>query len=43
MAADDPVFDPKAPAAPVATMLLNLATMKDSYAPYAEEYRRLYT
>jgi hypothetical protein len=36
------VFDPKAPAVPVATMLLNLATMKDSYAPYAEEYRRLY-
>jgi hypothetical protein len=35
-------FDPKAPSVPVATMLLNLATMKDSYAPYAEEYRRLY-
>jgi hypothetical protein len=26
----------------VATMLLNAATMKDSYAPYAEEYRQLY-
>jgi hypothetical protein len=26
----------------VATMLLNAATMKDSYAAYAEEYRRLY-
>jgi hypothetical protein len=26
----------------VATMLLNSATMKDSYAPYAEEYRQLY-
>jgi hypothetical protein len=36
------VFDPKASAVPVASMLLNLATMKDSYAPYAEEYRRLY-
>jgi hypothetical protein len=26
----------------VATMLLNMATIKDSYAPYEEEYRRLY-
>ena len=26
----------------VATMLLNMATMKDSYAPYEEEYRQLY-
>ncbi|MHC2580650.1 hypothetical protein ACVI1J_007195 [Bradyrhizobium diazoefficiens] len=26
----------------VATMLLNMATLKDSYAPYEEEYRRLY-
>lgn len=37
------VFDPKAPSAPVATMLLNLATIKDSYASYAEEYRELYS
>jgi len=36
------VFDPKAPSVPVAAMLLNLATIKDSYAPYEEEYRRLY-
>ncbi len=35
------VFDPKADAL-VATMLLNAATMKDSYAPYEEEYRQLY-
>jgi hypothetical protein len=26
----------------VATMLLNMATLKDSYAPYEGEYRRLY-
>jgi hypothetical protein len=26
----------------VATMLLNMATLKDSYALYEEEYRRLY-
>ena len=26
----------------VATMLLNMATLKDSYAPYAEEHQRLY-
>jgi hypothetical protein len=26
----------------VATMLLNMATLKESYAPYAEEYRQLY-
>ncbi|PIT00586.1 hypothetical protein TSA1_07280 [Bradyrhizobium nitroreducens] len=26
----------------VATMLLNMATLKDSYAPYEEEYQRLY-
>lgn len=26
----------------VATMLLNMATLKDSYAPYEEEHRRLY-
>lgn len=26
----------------VATMLLNMATLKDSYAPYEEEYRLLY-
>lgn len=29
--------------APVATMLLNLASIKDSYAPYADEYRKLYS
>jgi hypothetical protein len=28
--------------APVATMLLNLASIKDSYTPYAEEYAGLY-
>ena len=27
---------------PVAKMLLNLASIKDSYAPYAEEHGRLY-
>lgn len=27
---------------PVATMLLDLATIKDSYAPYSEAYDRLY-
>jgi hypothetical protein len=37
------VFDPKQPSSPVATMLLNLATLKDSYAPYAQEYRQLYS
>jgi hypothetical protein len=26
----------------VATMLLNMATIKDSYAPYEKEYRKLY-
>ncbi|MGY4297595.1 hypothetical protein ACVWXN_005690 [Bradyrhizobium sp. i1.4.4] len=26
----------------VATMLLNMATLKDSYAPYEMEYRQLY-
>jgi hypothetical protein len=26
----------------VATMMLNMATLKDSYAPYEEEYRQLY-
>ncbi|MGL3111144.1 hypothetical protein [Bradyrhizobium sp. BR 1432] len=26
----------------VATMLLNMATLKESYAPYEDEYRRLY-
>jgi len=36
------VFDPKAGASPVATMLLNMATLKDSYARYAEEHRELY-
>jgi hypothetical protein len=37
------VFDPKQPSSPIATMLLNLATLKDSYAPYAQEYRQLYS
>ena len=37
------VFDPKQPSSPVATMLLNLATLKDSYVPYAQEYRQLYS
>ena len=36
------VFDPATGALPVATMLLNLATLKDSYAPYAKEYAELY-
>ena len=27
---------------PVATMLLNLASIKDSYAPYSQEYAELY-
>jgi hypothetical protein len=27
---------------PVATMLLNLASLKDSYAPYSTEYKQLY-
>jgi hypothetical protein len=27
---------------PVAKMLLNLASINDSYAPYAEEHGRLY-
>jgi hypothetical protein len=27
---------------PVAKMLLNLASIKDSYAPYAQEHERLY-
>ena len=35
------VFDPKSNAL-VATMLLNMATLKDSYAPYEEEHRQLY-
>ncbi len=35
------VFDPTSNVV-VATMLLNMATLKDSYAPYAEEYLRLY-
>jgi hypothetical protein len=35
------VFDPK-DRTMVATMLLNSATMKDSYVPYAEEHRQLY-
>jgi hypothetical protein len=29
--------------APIATMLLNLASIKDSYAPYAQEYAGLYS
>ena len=37
------VFDPATGASPVATMLLNLATLKDSYAPYAKEYAELYS
>jgi len=36
------VFDPKEPASPVATMLLNHAILKDSYARYEQEYRELY-
>jgi hypothetical protein len=35
------VFAPKSDL-PIATMLLNLASIKDSYAPYAQEYDRLY-
>jgi hypothetical protein len=35
------VFDPGSGAL-VATMLLNMATIKDSYAPYEDEHRRLY-
>ena len=35
------VFKPVA-TDPVATMLLNLASIKDSYAPYAEEHAKLY-
>jgi hypothetical protein len=37
------VFDPREPSSPTATMLLNLATLKDSYAPCAQEYRQLYS
>jgi hypothetical protein len=29
--------------APIATMLLNLASIKDSYAPYPAEHDRLYS
>jgi hypothetical protein len=35
------VFAPKSDW-PIATMLLNLASIKDSYAPYAQEHDRLY-
>lgn len=35
------VFDPKTNML-VATMLINMATIKDSYAAYADEYQRLY-
>jgi hypothetical protein len=35
------VYEPGG-ATPVASMLLNMATLKESYAPYAEEYARLY-
>jgi hypothetical protein len=35
------VYEPGG-AAPIATMLLNMATLKESYAPYAEEHARLY-
>jgi hypothetical protein len=35
------VFELNSPSA-IATMLLNLATIKESYAPYAQEYARLY-
>ncbi|MBI5263793.1 MAG: hypothetical protein HY852_18445 [Bradyrhizobium sp.] len=35
------VLDPRTNAL-VATMLINMATIKDSYAPYAEEYQCLY-
>jgi hypothetical protein len=36
------VFDPKADTSPVATMLLNHAILKDSYASYAREHAELY-
>jgi hypothetical protein len=36
------VFDPTAGTTPVATMLLNHAILKDSYAPYAREHAELY-
>jgi hypothetical protein len=36
------VFDPTAGTSPVATMLLNHAILKDSYAPYAREHAELY-
>jgi len=36
------VFDPAAGTSPVATMLLNHAILKDSYARYAQEHRELY-
>jgi hypothetical protein len=36
------VFDPAAAASPVATMLLNHAILKDSYARYAQEHAELY-
>ena len=36
------VFDPKQPFSPVATMLLNLASIKESFAGYGEEHARLY-
>jgi hypothetical protein len=35
------VFGSKSGSA-IATMLLNLASIKQSYAPYSEEYNRLY-
>jgi hypothetical protein len=35
------VFGSKS-ASPIATMLLNLATIKESYAPYSKEYDQLY-
>jgi hypothetical protein len=35
------VFAPNS-SSPIATMLLNLASIKDSYAPFKEEYDRLY-
>jgi hypothetical protein len=35
------VFGPKS-ASPIATMLLNLASIKESYAPYSKEYGQLY-
>ena len=35
------VYEPGG-AAPIASMLLNMATLKESYVPYAEEYVRLY-